>query len=303
MAPRVLIVSPVRNEAVHIERVVCAVAAQRLPPARMIVIDDDSTDGTLGLLRGLESAIPFLSVVQAAQHVAGSDRLALAIEAQNFNTALALTDVGDFTHVMKLDGDIELPPDYLSRMTARFESEPQLGLAGGVLAEPTADGGLRRIRIPRHHVHGALKLYSLACFRAIGGIQERLGWDTIDETYARMLGFTTRSFDDIVSVHHRPIASADGILRGRARHGECAWILHYGPMWVLLRALKVARSYPVAVSGVAFLFGYARAAARRVERVPDPEFRRFTRRELRRRLRLGMQSMLTRSRSAQPVVL
>jgi glycosyltransferase involved in cell wall biosynthesis len=293
MAPRVLIISPVRNEAGHIERVVRAVAAQRLPPARMIVIDDSSTDGTLELLLELESEIAFLSVVRAPEHPAGSDRLALAIEARNFNTALALTDLGEFTHVMKLDGDIGLSPDYLSEMTSRFESEPNLGLAGGVLVEPTADGGSRRIPIPRHHVHGALKLYSVACFRAIGGIQERLGWDTIDETYARMLGFTTRSFADVVSLHHRPIASADGILRGRARHGECAWILHYGPIWVLLRSVKVARTYPVGVSGAAFLYGYTRAGARGVKRVPDAEFRSFTRRELRRRVRLGVRSVLT----------
>lgn len=284
MAPRILIVSPVRNEAAHIERVIRAVAAQRLPPARMIVIDDSSTDGTLQLLSQLEAELPFLSVRRAPPHAAGSDRLALAIEAQNFNAALADIDLTQFTHVMKLDGDVELPPDYLSRLAGRFAAEPALGLAGGVLVEPTAGGGLRKIAIPRHHVHGALKLYSIACFEAIGGIQERLGWDTIDETYARMLGFTTRSFPDLVSVHHRPLASAEGVLRGRARHGECAWILHYGPLWVLLRSLKVARSKPIGLSGVAFLYGYARARVRGVVQVPDAEFRRFTRRELRRRL-------------------
>ena len=50
--------------------------------------------------------------------------------------------------------------------------------------------------VPGYHVRGALKLYSRACFEAIGGIEERLGWDTIDETYARMRGFRTQSFDD-----------------------------------------------------------------------------------------------------------
>jgi len=53
---------------------------------------------------------------------------------------------------------------------------------------------------------------------------------------------------------------------------------------VALRALKVGCRRPVALSGVAFSYGFARAAARRVERVPDPEYRRFARRELRRRL-------------------
>jgi hypothetical protein len=39
------------------------------------------------------------------------------------------------------------------------------------------------------------------------------------------------------------------------------------------------------VSGLAFFYGYARAAALRTERVPDPAFRRFVRRELRQRVR------------------
>jgi hypothetical protein len=38
------------------------------------------------------------------------------------------------------------------------------------------------------------------------------------------------------------------------------------------------------LSGLAFLGGYARAAATGTERVPDPEFRSFARRELRRRM-------------------
>jgi hypothetical protein len=185
---------------------------------------------------------------------------------------------------MKLDGDIEMPPGYLREMVARFDADPSLGLAGGVLDEPAADGGMRRIKIAPHHVHGALKLYSRACFEAIDGMQERLGWDTIDGTYARMRGFTTRNFDDVVAIHHRPIGSADGTLRGHARHGECAYIAHYTTPWVALRAVKIARRRPRGLSGAWFFYGYVRAAARGVERVPDADYRRYTRRELRRRM-------------------
>jgi poly-beta-1,6-N-acetyl-D-glucosamine synthase len=283
--PRILIVSPVRNEAAHIERVVRAVAAQRLPPARWLVLDDGSTDGTLELLRTLESDVPFMTVVEPADLVqGGNDRLARAAEVRAFNAALAAADPQAYTHVMKLDGDIELDPGYFAELLTRFDADATLGLAGGVLVEPQADGSMRPIRIPDSHVHGALKLYTLACFQAIGGIQERLGWDTIDEVYARMHGFGVRSFKDMVSIHHRPLASADGTLRGRARHGECAYIAHYGTLWVALRSLKVARTRPRVISGLAFFYGYARAAAVRTERVPDPAFRRFVRRELRQRM-------------------
>jgi biofilm PGA synthesis N-glycosyltransferase PgaC len=290
LEPRILVVSPVRNEVDHIARVARAVAAQELAPARWIAIDDGSSDGTFELLRELRREIDFLTVMQAPQDApedaaeSPRDRLAHAIEVRNFNLALAQAGGDDYTHVMKLDGDIELPPHYLRVLMERFAQDPSLGLAGGVLVEPTAEGGVRKIKIPANHIHGALKCYSRACFTAIGGVQERLGWDTIDETYARMRGFRTVSFSDLISVHHRPLASADGALRGHARHGECAYIAHYGPLWVTLRSIKVARRAPRGLSGAAFLYGYARAAAHRVEQVPDSEYRRFARRELRQRM-------------------
>lgn len=285
--PRVLIVSPVRNEAAHIERVARALAAQELRPERWIVIDDASTDGTRRLLDSLAAEVPFMQVHDAGPdvpHAGARDRLARAAAPRSFNGGLARIDWRQYTHVMKLDGDIELPPSYLRVLLQRFAADPRLGLAGGVLVEPLPDGGVRRIAIPRHHVHGALKCYSRECFEAIGGVQERLAWDTIDETYARMHGFATVSFDDLVSVHHRPWGSADGALRGRARLGECAYITHYPPVWVTLRSLSLALNKPRGVLGLAYLFGYLRAIVRRRTRVEDTAYRRFTRRELRRRM-------------------
>ena len=283
--PRLLIVSPVRNEGPHIARVAHAVAAQSSPPARWVVIDDSSSDDTVAQLRALREELPFLTLIRAPAQAPGvRDRLARAVEIRNFNLALSHLDCLPYTHVMKLDGDVELPPDYLRLLLERFAEDPRLGLAGGVLVEPDQHGALRPIGIPRHHVHGALKCWTRGCLGAIGGISERLGWDTIDETYARMRGFHTHSFTDLVCIHHRPLASADGALRGHARHGECAYIVHYGLPWVTLRALKVALRRPYGLSGVAFIFGYLRAAARRVTRVPDPAYRAFTRRELRGRM-------------------
>jgi poly-beta-1,6-N-acetyl-D-glucosamine synthase len=293
MSERVLIVSPVRNEAAHIERVARSVAAQTRAPDAWVVVDDGSDDGTLELLRALEAGIPCMRVLEAPAADAGPDRLAVAAEARAFNWALRGLDLLSFTHVGKLDGDIELPPDYFERLLAELADDRRLGVAGGTLIEPCGERW-RRIRIPRHHVHGALKLYTLPCFTAIGGIQERLGWDTIDETYARMRGFETRSYLELVARHHRPRASAGGRLRGHARHGECAWIVRYGADWVTLRAFKMALERPLGISGLAFLWGYFGAALRRRPKVEDPGFRRFARRELRRRMRRPLRALLPR---------
>jgi poly-beta-1,6-N-acetyl-D-glucosamine synthase len=285
---QLLVVSPVYNEGDHLDRTARAVAAQRRPPDRWVIVDDRSTDRTLEIARRWERELPYLMVVQAPEpKTAGADGLALARDARAFNLGLQVADWGRFTHIGKLDGDVELPPEYFSSILARFRAQPSLGIAGGRLEEP--DGGSwTLIPIPSSHVHGAVKLYSRACLEAIGGIPERLAWDTIDEIYARMRGFQTLSPPDLVARHHRHWGSAGGRLRGRARHGECAWILHQSSWWVLLRSLKLAQAPPAVLSGTAFAYGYVRGAVARTPRVEDREFRRFVRAELRARLRAAV---------------
>jgi hypothetical protein len=288
---RLLLISPVRNEQAHIERIAEAVARQTRPPDLWVIVDDGSTDATPEILERLASEIPFLRILDTTKlPIIGTvpDRLATAAEARAFNLGLHSVAYESFTHVSKLDGDTELPPRYFELLLDEFARDPELGLAGGVYADPdprAGGDGWKVVSMPSdYHVAGTLKCYSLACFEAVGGVQERLGWDTIDEVYARMRGYRTRAYPDLVAHHHRPRASADGILRGRARHGECAYIVHFTLPWVTLRAFKMALAKPRGLSGVAFLYGYLRSAARRVSRVEDPAFRSFARRELRERM-------------------
>ncbi len=296
---RLLLITPARDEAAHLERTIRAVAAQTRPPDLWLIVDDGSTDATPELLQRLERELPFLEVRQAPPRSPRSDRdgLALAAEAVAFNLALASTDLADFTHVGKLDADVELPPDYFERLLACFEAEPELGVAGGILLERSSRSW-EPTKIPAYHVRGALKLYSRECFKAIGGIEERLGWDTIDETYARMHGYTTRSVAGIAARHHRPVATRGGTLRGRARHGHCAYILRYSTWWVLLRSLKVALQRPFGLSGIAFLFGYFKAMTKAQPKVEDDRFKHFVRGELRQRA-LGTSSFFQPSGADQ----
>lgn len=282
-AVSLLIVSPVYNEAGHLDRTARAVAAQRVRPDRWVIVDDGSSDDTLAIARRWERELDFVTVLQADDGDDGPDRLALAREARAFNQALRVAGWEDYDYVGKLDGDVELPPEWFAQQLSRMEADPQLGILGGRLIEPSPDGW-KLIAIPAHHVHGAVKLYRRDCLRAIGGVQERLAWDTIDETYARMRGYETLSPPDLVARHHRAWGSADGRLRGKARHGECAWILHHPPLWTALRIFKLGLIAPYGLSGLAYFWGYLRAGLRRTPRVEDPEFRRFVRRELRGRM-------------------
>ncbi len=286
---RLLLITPARDEAPFLANTIRAVAAQTRPPDLWLVIDDGSTDDTPKILKSLAAKVPFMRVIQASQEAneSGGDRLTLAAEARAFNLALDTVDLASFTHVGKLDADVELAPDYFESLLAQFEVEPELGIAGGVLLERTGKKW-RTTKIPACHVRGALKLYSRECFEAINGIEERLGWDTIDETYARMDGFVTRSVPELIAKHHRPVATRGGALRGRARHGRCAHVLNYGLPWVTARSFKVATQKPYGLTGGAFLYGYLSARLNAQPKVEDERFKRYVRSELRARARGGM---------------
>jgi poly-beta-1,6-N-acetyl-D-glucosamine synthase len=312
MEQRLLVITPLRNEAAHIELVALALESQTRRPDLWLVVDDHSTDETPQILARLAERLDFMSVLRSEPPISvgtPKDRLAIAAPPRAFNVGLGSVDWQAFTHIAKLDGDVELPPHYFELLLGEFANEPTLGLAGGVLQERDGDGWCKPHASNDYHVRGGLKCYTRECLQAIGGIQERLAWDAIDEIYARMRGFRTRTVSELIAHHHRPTGSADGILRGRARHGQCAYILHYALPWVVLRAFKVGRERPRVLSGFWFLFGYARSPFLRVEQVDDPEFRAFVRRELRTRARGELvqrvsrtSSLGARSKPARPFV-
>lgn len=284
---RLLLITPCRDEGKHVARLIASVAAQARPPDRWLIVDDGSTDATPEIVARWATRLPYLELLRTRRRAARDhDGLAIAAEASAFNRALRAASLADFTHIGKLDADIELPPDYFQRLLDRFAVEADLGIVGGTLLEDHGRGW-RPTGGPDHHVRGALKLYSRECLEAIGGgIEERLGWDTIDEVEARMRGYRTQTLPQPAARHVRPVASRGGILRGRARLGRAAFILRYSPWWVALKAAHVGLSRPYAVGGIAYFWGYLRAAVGdRRNRVEDPAFASFVAAELRDRAR------------------
>jgi biofilm PGA synthesis N-glycosyltransferase PgaC len=290
--PKLLVVTPARNEAGHLVAVIAAMVRQTVLPDEWRIVDDGSTDTTRDILVGAAERHSWIRLsVLRYESDTGVDGLAAGRPARAFAAGVRDATI-DWDFVAKVDADVELPPEYFAVLLDRMLADVRLGMAGGTLIELDVDGEDRVIAVPQQHVPGALSVYRRSCFEQIGGVRVMLGWDTIDETLARMRGFHTQSYLDVVARHRRQTGAVAGVIRGRARHGVVAWIVHYPPYFVLLRAAKLSLLRPRGVLGAAFLWGYLSAAIRRVPRVSDDGFRSHIRQELRQRvLRAGRKQL------------
>jgi len=88
---RLLIISPVRNEAAHIERVATGLVAQTRRPDLWLVVDDGSDDETPAILDRLTAELDFLRVVATPPDFTAqaADRLAVAAARAPSTTASA----------------------------------------------------------------------------------------------------------------------------------------------------------------------------------------------------------------------
>lgn len=281
-----VIVSPVRDEAPHLERVIASVVGQTLRPLQWVLVDDGSTDGTGELADRAAREHPWIAAVHRANR---GRRLNGGGVVEAFYDGYAVIHHLDWAFLAKLDGDLVLPPDYFEACLEAFARDPRLGIAGGTVYH-TADGRQVTEPSPRHHVRGATKIYRRACWEAIGGLVRAPGWDTLDEVRAWMAGWTTRSFPDVRALHLRPTGSAQGPWANAVKDGRADYLTGYHPLFMLLKCARRLGQRPPGVVAAGLLWGFASGYLRGVPRPADRATVRFVRHQQLRRL-LGQPSL------------
>lgn len=263
-------VTPARNEAENLRRLGASMARQTVLPLAWIIVDDNSDDDTDVVAAALELSLPWTRHVRLPGN---TTTLPGAPIVRAFNAGLELVPVGADV-LVKLDADVSFAEDHFEKLLAAFEHEPKLGIASGVAWE-LVGSEWRPTFVTGAHVRGAVRAYRRACFEAIGGIQPRMGWDTLDELQANALGWTTRILPDIAFQHHRKVGARDGGRRRRwSALGESSYYMRYRPSYMLLRTLHQVRREPAAA---AMLATYLAAMIRRRPRHPADDAIRLLR--------------------------
>jgi biofilm PGA synthesis N-glycosyltransferase PgaC len=302
--PRYVLIAPGRDEAKFMRRTLDSVAAQTIPPALWVVVDDGSTDETPAILEDYRKSLPYLRVVRRADR--GRRSVGPGV-VEAFYAGLESVDLADFPYLCKLDLDIELPPGYFERLIARMEANPRLGTTSGkpYFFHPRTGALIPEVGCGDEMSVGMTKFYRASCFREIGGFVRQVMWDGIDCHRCRMLGWMAESVDaeDLRFVHLRPQGSSHrSIWAGRVRAGYGQYFMGTSLLYLLAGAVLKLPRYPVLLGSVALVWGYVASASRGESRYEDPEFRRFLRRYQHRCLRHGKREATRRTDEAQALV-
>ena len=103
----------VRNEEAMVEDAVSCIRNQTVPPTRIHVLNDGSTDSTGRILEGMDDVILTSNPPHPPEH---SDMRHVAKR-----HGLMYETAKDTDYILCMDADVYIPPDYMERITERME--------------------------------------------------------------------------------------------------------------------------------------------------------------------------------------
>ena len=266
------IIIPAHNEAHSIALTLDSLVNQTLLPKRVVVVNDNSTDGTQSIVNGFASKHPWVLLVNSKssnEHLPGSKII------NAFYKGFEILDE-NYDVLCKFDADLIFPSNYLEELAIHFNKNPKLGMAAGFCYIEKNGNWVLENLTRKDHIRGALKAYRKACFLKIGKLKPSMGWDTVDELLAKFYGWDILTDETLHVKHLKPT----GISYNKASkylQGEAMYKMRYGFVITFISALKLAykkRSFSLFKD---YLAGYFKAKKNNIAFLVSEEEGKFIR--------------------------
>jgi glycosyltransferase involved in cell wall biosynthesis len=229
------IVIPTHNEEQFIGLTLQSLITQTILPHKIVVVNDNSTDGTEDIVKSFIVNHSYISLVtknSEATHLPGSKVI------QAFQKGLETLD-DEYDFIVKADADLIFPPQYFQTIIQHFNSDKAIGMAGGfAYIENNGDWLLENLT-DKDHIRGAFKAYRKEAFKQIGGLKPAMGWDTVDELLCKFYHWKVVT-DEHLKVKHLKPTGANYNKAARYKQGEAFYTLGYGFFITVIASLKLA---------------------------------------------------------------
>ena len=268
----ILIIIPVHNEEEYLSRSLESLVEQTLLPKKIIVVNDNSTDGTQKIIDHFVSKYDFIYTILASSK---SNQQPGAKVINAFYKGLDL-GVGEFDLIGKFDADIVLPSNYFERMVSIFNLNDAIGIAGGNLYIKKNKNWQFENISEKTKVRGPIKLYRKECFNDIGGIKKSIGWDTVDELLALFHGWKIQT-DTNLRVKHLKPTGISYAKNAKYKQGEAFYRMRYGFLLSTIAAAKLALKKRSLLHFIYTLRGYMKASNKNLNFIVSKEEGKFIR--------------------------
>lgn len=266
------IIIPAHNEEAFISQTLQSIAAQTVLPDKVVVVNDNSTDGTAAICTQYSSKYSWMSVVEkssGAIHLPGSKVI------QAFLAGYETVDT-DYDVIVKLDADLILPTNYFEKILDVFAGDEKAGMAGGfAYIEKNGDWILESLT-DNDHIRGAFKAYRKECFLQIGGLKPAMGWDTVDELLAKYYGWKVITLPELKVKHLKP-TGANYNKAARHKQGEAFYTLGYGFIITAIASAKLAMRKKKPLLFLDYITGFFKAQSAKTPLLLTPKQAKFVR--------------------------
>ncbi|MHA3787362.1 glycosyltransferase family 2 protein [Flavobacterium hauense] len=257
---------PAHNEEAFMGLTLESLAAQTVLPARVVVVNDNSTDDTAAIVTKFAEAHPWVTLVNKksdAVHMPGSKVI------QAFHAGQAIID-DNYDIIVKLDADLILPADYFETVLEAFKKDDNVGMAGGfAYIEKNGEWILENLT-DKDHIRGAFKAYRKELFLQMGGLRPAMGWDTADELIARFFGWKIVTIERLKVKHLKP-TGANYNKAARYKQGEAFYTLGYGFTITAIAGAKLAMRKKKPLLFIDYINGFLKAKRENKTMLVTPE--------------------------------
>jgi hypothetical protein len=194
-------------------------------------------------------------------------------------------DIRDYGFIVKLDADLTLPPNYFEEVGNTFDSDPKIGMVGGICSV-LVNGVWKKEKSASYFLTGPAQSFRKECYVQIDGMPPVYNADFLVQMTAMYLGWLTKSLPLEVK-HHRPTSTLiNRGLRFSYRIGAVYYKDGYDFLLVIPRAILAGLyTKPYGISALGLLAGYLSAVVTRPTKDVSPGLELFIRRFQYKRIR------------------
>ncbi len=248
------IVIPAHNEEDTLGLTLDSLITQTLPPKKIVVVNDNSTDNSEQVLIDYQEKydnVSFINNISSVDHLPGTKIINAFYKGYD-----TLDDNYDI--ICKFDADLIFPKNYLETLANHFNKNKRLGMAAGFCYIERNGTWVIEGLTEKEHIRGALKAYRKSCFLEIGKLKRSMGWDTIDEQLAMFYNWSIKT-DESLHVKHLKPTGANYAKGSKYLQGEALYKLRFGFPLAFLSSLKLAFKKRSLKLFIEYILGYIKA--------------------------------------------